>query len=234
MLEFMPANVLPSTETKIDYVKVIINLFPKLKDRNSTLGYEAFFNPVTKQGFLTTRLRNLFRDKRLSKSCPEIEEDEIINKIEVLKTLNQKDETTIYTLTKETFAYRSCHRQDNDLIQKYPRFLDTVGLISFEFGLLHEGKKNNFLNTFQSNVKVVKEVYKNTITSLQNTLLIDSDTDNDDWDSVTKTLIILLHLLPPTASKKNRKTSVEKAADKLIVFIDEQEPLQSILDRKPS
>ena len=39
MLQFMPPNTLPSAETRTQYAKCIVTLFPKLKDVHTDEGY---------------------------------------------------------------------------------------------------------------------------------------------------------------------------------------------------
>lgn len=94
---------------------------------------------MSKKGFITTRLRNLFRDRpRLIpddkcdfKSEVETTEDSVEDKIEFLKfaTKDQKDD--IFAATKDTFNFRNRNREE--AIKKFPRFLDIDGLVGFIF-----------------------------------------------------------------------------------------------------
>lgn len=55
-----------------------------------------------------------------------------------------------------------------------------------------------------------------------------------EWDTNTKAIITLAHLLPPTSSKLSKKESATNAINKLIVFQFSQVPLQTILETRPS
>lgn len=47
MLQYMPENTLPCTQTKIDYAKTIIQLFPNLKDKYTEAGYVSAVESVS-------------------------------------------------------------------------------------------------------------------------------------------------------------------------------------------
>ncbi|KAF5303022.1 hypothetical protein FQR65_LT08351 [Abscondita terminalis] len=242
MLKFMPPNVLPCTQTKIDYAKCAVTLFPKLKDPTSKYGFEAFFDPSTKKGWITNRLRSIFRDTTSERTVIENKENclpvtdlsKIEESIAFLKfsTVEQKQE--IFDKTRETFEYRNKNR--DNITKIFPRFLDIEGLISFEFKLMFPNAKDDFINDFFKYIPAIRQMYNTTALNIDPNLLKESleVEDNDEWNVTTKAVIILIHLLPPTSSKKTKRVSSATAVEKLLKFQNNQIPLKDILNDKPS
>ncbi|KAK9693724.1 hypothetical protein QE152_g33992 [Popillia japonica] len=212
---------MPSHETKIQYAKTIISLFPKLRYKNTQEGYEAFYDPVTKKGWLNTRARNLFREKQnisiSETTLVDTEPVEIVqDKINFLKFASPVQLEDIYNKTKETFKFRQNHR--DKVAEIYPRFIDTDGLISLEFTLMYPNAEE-FIATFSNYPPIIRVVYQKTVTNPNNSLLQSNPVDDsEEWDVTTRALIILIHLLPPTSSRKAKRESTACAIDKLITF----------------
>ncbi|KAJ8679997.1 hypothetical protein QAD02_015784 [Eretmocerus hayati] len=55
-------NNYPPHEAKLALAMALVNEFPRLKNRRDPLGFEIYYHPETKKGFIATRLRNLTRD----------------------------------------------------------------------------------------------------------------------------------------------------------------------------
>ncbi|KAJ8686816.1 hypothetical protein QAD02_022610 [Eretmocerus hayati] len=55
-------NTYPSHEVKEALAKALVEEFPRLKNDLSPLGYEHFYNPVTRKGFFQWRLQTLQKD----------------------------------------------------------------------------------------------------------------------------------------------------------------------------
>lgn len=92
---------------------------------------------MSKKGFITTRLRSLFRDRPRIPDEQEpndtndnldLSEDLVEDKIEFLKFATEDQTHDIFNATKETFNFRNRNRQE--LVKRFPRFIDTNGLVS--------------------------------------------------------------------------------------------------------
>ncbi|XP_057711898.1 uncharacterized protein LOC130929034 isoform X1 [Corythoichthys intestinalis] len=125
------------------------------------------------------------------------------------------------------------HRQDlvhdpqrtTDVFQTFPRFLDVKGLLNQDFLLLFGAETaSKMLEKWDTafRPKVIKEAKQLTQSTELSRLMKAAEklTDNDDtnWDSDMATLLLLLHLLPPTAGRKRVKISPSDAVDKLVHF----------------
>ncbi|XP_063903501.1 uncharacterized protein LOC135129212 [Zophobas morio] len=235
MLQFMPPNTLPSAETRTQYAKCIVTLFPKLKDVHTDEGYEAF------RGFIVGRLRTVFRDKKVKKGNSTIQENSTVSSdeydesvqetIEFLKAATQEQIKDIFERTRQTFDFRNSHRQDIDKL--FPRFFDTPGLISLEFSLMFP-ENDIFHKTFSKNISIIKKLYTTTATNINTKFLHEENKDPQDWNASTNAILMLVYLLPPTSSKNARKQSAATAANKLIIFKDMQIPFTTILKERPS
>ncbi|KAJ3646112.1 hypothetical protein Zmor_023716 [Zophobas morio] len=235
MLQFMPPNTLPSAETRTQYAKCIVTLFPKLKDVHTDEGYEAF------RGFIVGRLRTVFRDKKVKKGNSTIQENSTVSSdeydesvqetIEFLKAATQEQIKDIFERTRQTFDFRNSHRQDIDKL--FPRFFDTPGLISLEFSLMFP-ENDIFHKTFSKNISIIKKLYTTTATNINTKFLHEENKDPQDWNASTNAILMLVYLLPPTSSKNARKQSAATAANKLIIFKDMQVPFTTILKERPS
>ncbi|KAJ8666992.1 hypothetical protein QAD02_008654 [Eretmocerus hayati] len=59
-------NNYPPDEAKLALAVALIDEFPRLKNRFALLGYEHYFHPETKKGYITTRLRQIQRQLPIS------------------------------------------------------------------------------------------------------------------------------------------------------------------------
>ncbi|KAB0793696.1 hypothetical protein PPYR_13316, partial [Photinus pyralis] len=206
---------------------------------------EAFFDPVSKKGYITTRLRTIFRERK-KKSIPlpstaststssavndgaaiQLTPTELEDKINFLKFATPDQKRDIVEKTKETFFDRNQYRQAN-LCEKYPRFVDTNGLISLEFSLMFPNiEEDCLIKSFKNHVPIIKEVYVKTVTVPDVTLI----PGENNWDNTTLALITLVHLNPGQIKKR---LTVNAAVSHLIIFQNCEEPLEGILTQKPT
>lgn len=70
------------------------------------------------------------------------------DKVTFLKCATQEQIDDIFVKTKETFAFRNKNREN--LAERFPRFLDTKGLVC-AYAITINGIKNNFTSRFLSN-----------------------------------------------------------------------------------
>ncbi|CAG9818626.1 unnamed protein product [Phaedon cochleariae] len=191
LIGFFDRNSMPSTYSREELARSIVVVFPKLKDPDSPKGYEAFYEPATQKGFITTRLRTIFRKKNadvesrrntgrqsdeFEKSSQHVDEQE--NLVETMKYKDgSNDAAEIHEITKKTFWYR---RKTGCDYNKYPRFFDTKGLISLEFKLMYPDAKK-LSDTFPIYINKIFEVYHHTLHSKS------EEITNDMGDNVRST-----------------------------------------------
>ncbi|KAF4115349.1 uncharacterized protein LOC131537187 [Onychostoma macrolepis] len=140
------------------------------------------------------------------------------------------DESQILLKMRETFHYR--HRlvhdpnKTTDILKTFPTFLNTKGLVNQDFSLLFSPETSSKLlemwdTTFKA--KIIEEAIGLTSTAVVRSLLLSANNQRDsehcsDWDSDMATLLLLLHLLPPSPGKKVSKISASDAINRLVVY----------------
>ncbi|XP_033821811.2 uncharacterized protein LOC117370482 [Periophthalmus magnuspinnatus] len=133
------------------------------------------------------------------------------------------DENTVKKKMKQTFAYRRSMVLDSQLssniLSHFPRFKDVTGLIEQDFVLMFgedvSGKLlENWPTMFKE--KIIKQCRKLPSTTNLDDLLLAADPQKDDaggadfgWDSDISSILLLLHLLPPTAQGKMSASRAE-------------------------
>ncbi|KAF5279225.1 hypothetical protein FQR65_LT03473 [Abscondita terminalis] len=245
-----PETCMPSAFSREQCAKAIVAIFPRLRDPDTKEGHvgqyfldirhldfqfyyfqEAFYDPHTKKGFLTTRLRTLIRKRKaefpLSSTSKKIflneqpknlvsteqEVEEIEAAIVFMRHANNNEIDEIKEKLKFTFQYR---RKNGCTIEKYPRLIDTKGMISYEFSLIQPDKENLLLDKFPLYLENIFKVYHLT---LKNPTLDVSSDNKSDWNRTTRAFLSLLYLLPPTAKGKNSgKESAYSAQDFVLLF----------------
>ncbi|XP_034543849.1 uncharacterized protein LOC117815929 isoform X2 [Notolabrus celidotus] len=245
-----------SKATKEFHALGIVSRFPALKDPYSNKGYEHFYDCRSNKGFLEWRLKTVQRQSRTAFPVKKVvlqggptssrstvvttgEQqmgDEYMEAISLLQHTTDRD--TVFQKMRETFQYRQQILHDPqhsaDLLQIFPRFLDTKGLILQDFSLLFgEEAATRFLQKWNTNFKdkVIQEarnlrestLLKQHLTSALN------EGPNIEWDSDMSSLLVLLHLLTPQPAgrKRAKKISIEEATDHLVKF---QKSCQSLED----
>ncbi|KAL6455335.1 hypothetical protein MHYP_G00362290 [Metynnis hypsauchen] len=167
----------------------------------------------------------------------QLNEDQIREAVSLMK--HSSDEALVKQKMRLTFSYRQKMVHDpqkcSDMLSVFPRFKDVKGLIEQDFVLLFgESTSAKFLEKWPtafkdkvihqskglSHSREVQELIEAT------ELTVEENQDEVDllgWDSDLSSLILLLHLLPPSAQgrKKPGKMSVTQATGYLVVFIKE-------------
>ncbi|XP_043084864.1 uncharacterized protein LOC122331488, partial [Puntigrus tetrazona] len=124
------------------------------------------------------------------------------------------DETQIIPKMRETFHYRHSLVHDpnktTDILKTFPTFLNTKGLVNQDFSLLFSSETSSKLlemwdTTFKA--RIIEEAIGLTLNAVVRSLLLSANNQREsehcsDWDSDMATLLLLLHLLPPTPGKK--------------------------------
>ncbi|XP_039907690.1 uncharacterized protein LOC120746310 [Simochromis diagramma] len=219
----------PPKSVRVMYAQGIVALFPYLEDLYSQHGYEHYYDPESGSGYLAWRLKTIQRkaaEERsvsLSKS-PKIggpgrgrsrplttetvlSDEDVKAAIALLR--HSADEDTIREKMKATFIYRHSMVSDDknaaDVFIVFPRFLDTPGLIEQDFRLLFdEITANKFLERWPIDLKskIVKESHGLVPTSELLELMCNAESATEvenGWDSDMSAILLLLHLLPPSA-----------------------------------
>lgn len=166
--------------------------------------------------------------RRLAATLPEQLDGDACR--EVLSFLiHSQDEASVFQKMKMTFQYRQDVVHDpqrtTDVFKTFPRFLDVKGLLNQDFLLLFGAETASKMlekwdTTFRP--KVINEA-KHLTQSVELCRLrkaAEKLTENDDttWGSDMASLLLLLHLLPPTAGRKRTKISPSDAVDKMLHF----------------
>lgn len=172
---------------------------------------------------------------RHSKFTPEIvlSEDECKEAIAFMN--HSADEDAIKKKMKLTFDYRRKMvldpMQSSDLLTIFPRFKDIKGLIEQDFVLMFgEGVSGKLLEKWTTafKKKVIQQCKRLPATSDLQELLLAAESLRDDteedvhivWDSDLASVLLLLHLIPPSAQGQKRpgKVSASQAENHLVVF----------------
>ncbi|XP_024908503.1 uncharacterized protein LOC103397247 isoform X2 [Cynoglossus semilaevis] len=129
---------------------------------------------------------------------------------------------------KPTFTYRQAIVNDEsksaDVFLVFPCFLDTPGLIEQDFRLLFgETTANKFLEKWPTSfkAKVIMESHRLVPTTELLDLMRSAESAaevENGWDSDMSTILLLLHLLPPSAQGRKRpgKMFTSQAVHQLI------------------
>lgn len=155
----------PPVNVRILYALGITTLFPKLKDPDSKNGYEHFYDHQSGSGYLAWRLktvqRNSAQDNKKSKTTfqegpktprsirsdeKQLIGDECKEAISAMK--HSSDATLVKKKMKATFQHRQTVVQDpgsaSTVLDLFPRFLDTPGLIDQDFTMIFDEEVNSF------------------------------------------------------------------------------------------
>ncbi|TMS13370.1 hypothetical protein E3U43_018445 [Larimichthys crocea] len=223
---------------------------------------EHYYDPESGSGYLAWRLKTIQqksaeeRGVSVSKS-PKIggpsrvqprpftadkvlSDEDVEAAIAVLK--HSADEDTIREKMKATFIYRqpmvNNEKRAGDVFSVFPIFLDTPGLIEQDFRLLFgEATANKFLEKWANDLKtkVITESHGLVPTTELLDLMRNAESTaeiENGWDSDMSAILLLLHLLPPSAKGRKRpgKVSACQAVQHLIRFIKTGTSVQQHLD----
>ncbi|XP_042562130.1 uncharacterized protein LOC122131465 [Clupea harengus] len=250
----------PPKNVRVMYAQGIVALFPYLEDPFSQHGYEHYYDPESGSGYLAWRLKTIQRKSSeerggsVSRSpkvggpshgrqpfiSDKVQSDDVEAAIAVLR--HSADEDTIREKMKTTFIYRQAMVNDEskaaDVFLVFPRFLDTPGLIEQDFRLLFgEATANKFLERWPTTfrARVIKESHGLVPTTELLDLMRNAESTaevENGWDSDMSAILLLLHLLPPSAQGRKRpgKISASQAVDHLIRFQKAGTSVQQHLD----
>ncbi|XP_014844939.1 PREDICTED: uncharacterized protein LOC106919223 isoform X2 [Poecilia mexicana] len=232
----------PPVNVRITYALGIVTLFPNLKDNCSPTGYEHFYDPQSGQGYLAYRLKTVQRStasdfKRSSRSAHEggpktqretstseqLFGDGCKEAMSIMK--HASDQDVVKEKMKATFKHRQNMLHDLDqsslILDHFPRFLDTPGLdFIMLFGEDISGKFIARWPTFyKPKVITVSKSLRQSV-HLDDLLSAQEESSDYEWDSDVAAILLLVHLLPPTAKgKKHVKIGATEAADRVVKFM---------------
>ncbi|XP_037388416.1 uncharacterized protein LOC119261949 isoform X1 [Pygocentrus nattereri] len=143
--------------------------------------------------------------------------------------LHCHDEPSVFKKMKMTLEHRQNLVHDSqrttDVLKTFPRFLDVKGPLNQDFVLLFGEETSSRLlerwdTTFEPKViEESKHLTKSTeLHRLLNAAEKHAEDDDTNWDSDVASLLLLLHLLPPTAGRKRINISASDAEDKTVHF----------------
>ncbi|XP_041958806.1 uncharacterized protein LOC121718053 isoform X2 [Alosa sapidissima] len=125
------------------------------------------------------------------------------------------------------------------VLDLFPRFLDTPGLVNQDFTMLFgEEVSGRFLSRWQTFYKprIIDDCKRLPHGTHMDSLLFLSSLSqpsewSEDWDSDLATILLLLHLLPPTSKgKKHKKISAAEAGDHLVKFMKTGHSMENFLE----
>ncbi|XP_059892875.1 uncharacterized protein LOC132446569 [Gadus macrocephalus] len=252
----------PPRSVKVMYAQGIVALFPYLEDPYSQNGYEHYYDPESGSGYIAWRLKTIQRKAAEERgpavsTSPKVggpghghtrpftadtvlTDEEVECAIALLR--HTSDEETIREKMKVTFAYRHAMVNDEnksaEVFSVFPRFLDTPGLIEQDFRVMFgEQTANKFMERWPTTFKagVIKESHGLVPSTDLLDLMRNAETSTEvekGWDSDMSAIILLLHLLPPSAQGRKRpgKISASNAVYHLIKFQKTGTSVQQHLD----
>ncbi|XP_015217537.2 uncharacterized protein [Lepisosteus oculatus] len=221
----------PTSAQKTMLAEHIVELFPALRlcvPSAGINGIEHLYDPVSRTGYIETRLRNFRRTLEADKkkyvlkrrraelgivdSKPGSNEktsEEAKKWITLMKKTRPlaKNLTVIKNCMERTFSARRkwmvSKRPSLDVvIAEYPRFLDVPSAIDSEFERMFPGKGENFLSKWETCVlpKVRQIAEKEKLPEIV-TLLEQSRSEKEDCYMLTM-LKVLMHMLPPANNSR--------------------------------
>ncbi|XP_077378304.1 uncharacterized protein LOC144019238 [Festucalex cinctus] len=236
----------PPVNIRMTYALGIVTLFPNLKDKASPTGYEHYYDCRSGQGYLAYRLKTVQRNstyKSKTSAAPTFEGGPKTARersppgqlsgdqcAEAMLAMTRLPEPSLVKeKMKATFKHRQKMLHDSDrsslvVLEHFPRFLDTPGLIEQDFAMLFgEAVSGKFMAKWPTFYKprVVKVCQSIRPVSRLDVLLSAQDQSSDaGWDADLAAILLLVQLLPPTAKgKRHGKISASEAADHLLKFM---------------
>ncbi|XP_041735212.2 uncharacterized protein LOC121568835 isoform X1 [Coregonus clupeaformis] len=185
--------------------------------------------------------------RRESQFVPEtaLTDDECNKAISLMK--HSADADTIKKKMELAFVYRRKMildpQQSSNILSEFPRFKDVKSLVEQDFVLMFgEDTSSKLLErwpvTFKK--KIIKQCRKLPSTSELEELLLAADPPEDGteldvdfgWDSDLSSVLLLIHLIPPSAQGRKRpgKVSASQAEKHLVVFKKTGTNIQEHLD----
>ncbi|KAG7467897.1 hypothetical protein MATL_G00137160 [Megalops atlanticus] len=185
--------------------------------------------------------------RRESQYVPEtaLSEDQYKEVLSLMK--HSADEGTVQKKMELTFVY--CRNlvldslKSSNILSDFPRFKDVKGLVEQDFVLMFgEGVSGKLLERWPTifKNKIVQQCRNLPSTSELEELLMAADPPKDGtevdfdfgWDSDLSSVLLLLHLIPPTAQGRKRpgKVSASQTEKHLVVFKKTGTNIQEHLD----
>ncbi|KAM9398775.1 uncharacterized protein ACWYII_031268 isoform 9-T9 [Salvelinus alpinus] len=239
---------IPPSSVRTNYALGIVTLFPYLNDPDSEHGYEKYYDAASGSGYLTWRIKTVGRNTscktkkrtkptyqngpKAQRSCPSAVEqlsgDECREAISVLQHTTTND-SLVREKMMATFQYRQevVHdpEKSSTVLDVFPRFLDTTGLINQDFTrLFGEVVSGTFMTKWPTffKARVIADCKTLPFSEPVEDLLSSAQHESNDygWESDLAAILLLLHLLPPTSKgPKTAKIRTSQAADHLVRFM---------------
>ncbi|KAE8278158.1 hypothetical protein D5F01_LYC23767 [Larimichthys crocea] len=152
------------------------------------------------------------------------------------------DEAIIKEKMRQTFTHRQAMVHDpvksSEIFTTFPRFLDIMGLVEQDFSLMFgDDISPKFLEKWPTHYrqKVLEQSRGLTQTSDLEDLLHNAESTTeeleDGWDSEISSILLLIHLMPPSPHGRNKgKLSARHAIDHLVKFIKTGTSVEGHLD----
>ncbi|KAM9398772.1 uncharacterized protein ACWYII_031268 isoform 6-T6 [Salvelinus alpinus] len=246
--DMMESHGIPPSSVRTNYALGIVTLFPYLNDPDSEHGYEKYYDAASGSGYLTWRIKTVGRNTscktkkrtkptyqngpKAQRSCPSAVEqlsgDECREAISVLQHTTTND-SLVREKMMATFQYRQevVHdpEKSSTVLDVFPRFLDTTGLINQDFTrLFGEVVSGTFMTKWPTffKARVIADCKTLPFSEPVEDLLSSAQHESNDygWESDLAAILLLLHLLPPTSKgPKTAKIRTSQAADHLVRFM---------------
>ncbi|XP_043088706.1 uncharacterized protein LOC122334884 [Puntigrus tetrazona] len=213
----------PPKQVRELYAQGIIALFPYLRDPYAKLGYEHYYDPQSGQGYLSWKIKNIQRNSAPSeiRRCvpqsfggPSAQREASFSTEVILTEEEQyREAVSLMKHTSEEVTMVHDPSRCTDVLTEFPRYLDIKGLIELDFACLF-GEKTaaKFLERWPTTFmpKVIQQSKGlNSSQELQDLIhcaesAVDTESDEDGWGSGLASILLLLHLIPPSPQGRKR------------------------------
>nr|XP_024654807.1 uncharacterized protein LOC101480956 [Maylandia zebra] len=222
---------------------------------------EHFYDHQSGSGYLAWRLKTVQRNstegmkksksafqdspktlRNFATNARQLSDDECKEAMSVMR--HSTDMKVVKEKMKVTFQHRQKVIQDpataSSVLDLFPRFLDTPGLIDQDFTMLFgEEVSGKFLAKWPTFFKprIIKDCKNLSQSTELDDLLVSAQGDSDEgvWDCELAAILLLLHLLPPTSKgRKSSKISTSDAAHHLMKFMKVGGSMETFLKAGPT
>ncbi|XP_034061589.1 uncharacterized protein LOC117539500 [Gymnodraco acuticeps] len=239
---------IPPTHVREKCALGIITLFPCLRDPYSKNGYEHYYNADGGSGYLAWRIKTVqrntavqsrwcypsttYQDGPKSKrdfllTCEQLTGEECREAISFIK--HSADESVVKEKMKATFQCRQAMTRDQQasstVLDVFPHFLDIPGLVDQDFTMMFgEEISGKMLARWPTFFKPriladCKNLHSNV--HVDDLLSAQQNSNESGWDSDLSSILLLVHLLPPTSKghKKSAKISSYQAVSHVVRYL---------------
>ncbi|XP_034055167.1 uncharacterized protein LOC117534980 [Gymnodraco acuticeps] len=207
---------IPPTYVREKCALGIITLFPCLRDPYSNNGYEHYYDADGGSGYLAWRIKTVQRNTAVQswRCYPSTTYQD--------GPKSKRD----FLLTREQLTGEECREQaSSTVLDVFPRFLDIPGLVDQDFTMIFgEEISGKMLARWPTFFKPriladCKNLHSNV--HVDDLLSAQQNSNESGWDSDLSSILLLVHLLPPTSKghKKSAKIGSYQAVSHVVRYL---------------